>query len=49
VLAWRFEEDCTQSEIAARLGLSQMQVSRIIRRILDTTRELLEPSEALAS
>jgi len=49
VLAWRFEEDCTQSEIAARLGLSQMQVSRIIRRILDTTRELLEPAEALAS
>ena len=49
VLAWRFEEDCTQSEIAARLGLSQRQVSRIIRRILDTTRELLEPAEPLAS
>ena len=49
VLAWRFEEDCTQSEIAERLGLSQMQVSRIIRRILDTTRELLEPAEPLAS
>jgi RNA polymerase sigma-B factor len=49
VLAWRFEEDCTQSEIAARLGLSQMQVSRIIRRILDNTRELLETAEPLAS
>jgi RNA polymerase sigma-B factor len=49
VLAWRFEEDCTQSEIAERLGLSQMQVSRIIRRILDSTRELLEPAEPLAS
>lgn len=49
VLVWRFEEDCTQSEIAARLGLSQMQVSRIIRRILDTTREMLEPAERLAS
>jgi len=49
VLAWRFDEDCTQSEIAERLGLSQMQVSRILRRILDSTRELLEPAEPLAS
>jgi RNA polymerase sigma factor (sigma-70 family) len=44
VLAWRFDEECTQSQIAVRLGLSQMQVSRIIRRILDTTRDLLEPA-----
>ena len=49
VLKWRFEEECTQSEIARRLGVSQMQVSRIIRRLLDRTRELLEPAEALAS
>lgn len=49
VLVWRFEEECTQSEIAVRLGLSQMQVSRIIRRILDQTREMLEPAEPLAS
>jgi len=26
-----------------------MQVSRILRRILDSTRELLEPAEPLAS
>ncbi len=49
VVVWRFEEECTQGEIAERLGLSQMQVSRIIRRILDQTRELLEPAEPLAS
>lgn len=49
VLTWRFDEECTQSEIAERLGLSQMQVSRIIRRILDHARELLEPDTALAS
>ncbi len=49
VVVWRFEEECTQSEIAKRLGLSQMQVSRIIRRILNHARELLEPHEALAS
>ncbi len=49
VLTWRFEDDLTQSEIAERLGLSQMQVSRIIRRILDHTRELLEPAEPMAS
>jgi RNA polymerase sigma-B factor len=48
VLVWRFDEECTQSEIAVRLGLSQMQVSRIIRRILDTTRDLLEPAAPLA-
>ena len=49
VLKWRFEEECTQSEIARRLGVSQMQVSRIIRRLLDRTRQLLEPAEPLAS
>ena len=49
VIVWRFEEECTQGEIAERLGLSQMQVSRIIRRILDQTRELLEPAEPVAS
>ena len=48
VLLWRYEDECTQTEIADRLGLSQMQVSRIIRRILDHTRRLLDKAAALA-
>ena len=39
MLRMRFEEDMTQSEIAARCGVSQMQVSRLLRRSLT---ELLE-------
>jgi RNA polymerase sigma-B factor len=35
VLVLRFGEDMTQSEIAERVGVSQMHVSRLIRRSLD--------------
>ena len=38
VLYMRFYEDLTQAEIAERIGLSQMQVSRIIRRSLEPSR-----------
>ncbi|HEY2436636.1 MAG TPA: SigB/SigF/SigG family RNA polymerase sigma factor [Solirubrobacteraceae bacterium] len=38
-LELRFRRDLTQSEIAERLGISQMQVSRILRRALDSMRE----------
>lgn len=41
VLWWRFGEECTQREIAVRMGISQMQVSRILRRILTQCRENL--------
>jgi RNA polymerase sigma-B factor len=35
ILRLRFEEDLTQSDIAARVGLSQMHVSRLLRDALD--------------
>lgn len=40
VLALRFFEELTQSQIAERLGVSQMQVSRLLRRALAQLREL---------
>ena len=36
ILRLRFGEDLTQSEIGTRLGISQMHVSRLIRRALAT-------------
>jgi RNA polymerase sigma-B factor len=39
ILHLRFFEGLTQSQIAARVGISQMHVSRLIRRSLDKLRE----------
>jgi RNA polymerase sigma-B factor len=36
ILRLRFQEDLTQAEIGARLGISQMHVSRIIRKAITT-------------
>jgi RNA polymerase sigma-B factor len=41
VLALRFVEDATQAEIAVDIGLSQMQVSRILRRALSRLEVLM--------
>lgn len=42
ILFLRFEEDLTQSEIAERVGISQMQVSRLLRKSLKRLRELTD-------
>ena len=46
ILRLRFVEDLTQSEIADRIGVSQMQVCRLLRRSLE---ELRTPSCDLAA
>jgi RNA polymerase sigma-B factor len=35
ILRLRFEADLTQAEIAERIGVSQMHVSRLLRRSLE--------------
>jgi RNA polymerase sigma-B factor len=45
MLHMRFVEDLTQTEIAARIGISQMQVSRLLRRSLDQLRALTRDAD----
>ena len=45
VLQLRFVEDLTQSEIAERIGVSQMQVSRLLRHALEQLRILTRASD----
>jgi RNA polymerase sigma-B factor len=40
ILQMRFVQDLTQTEIAERVGISQMQVSRLLRRSLEQLRTL---------
>ncbi|HSK48945.1 MAG TPA: SigB/SigF/SigG family RNA polymerase sigma factor [Solirubrobacterales bacterium] len=49
VLRLRFIEDLTQSEIAERIGYSQMHVSRILRQTLRQIRDQIEEDQAGAS
>jgi RNA polymerase sigma-B factor len=46
VLRLRFGSEMTQSEIGARVGVSQMQVSRLLRRALERLRERAGVGEA---
>jgi RNA polymerase sigma-B factor len=49
VLGLRFIEDMTQTQIAQEIGVSQMQVSRILRRALSRLRELTESPQQATS
>jgi RNA polymerase sigma-B factor len=42
ILRLRFEEDMTQAEIAQVVGLSQMQISRLLRRSLEQVRARMD-------
>jgi RNA polymerase sigma-B factor len=44
MLRLRFFEELTQTQIAERIGVSQMQVSRLLRRCLEQLRERTEES-----
>jgi RNA polymerase sigma-B factor len=48
IVVLRFYEGLTQSEIAKRLGVSQMQISRILARTLDRLRTGAAAGDALA-
>jgi RNA polymerase sigma-B factor len=43
----RFEEDLTQAEIGAIFGVSQMQVSRILRQTIEQLRKVADEAEML--
>lgn len=47
ILRMRYVEDLTQTEIAERVGISQMQVSRLLRRSLDQLRSLTHAPAAV--
>ena len=46
VLRLRFAEDLTQTEISERIGVSQMQVSRIIRQSIARLRMDIDKAPA---
>ena len=49
ILRMRFEQDMTQAEIGEVIGVSQMQVSRVIRRALERLRSLAEGQARVAA
>ncbi|ADB29816.1 RNA polymerase, sigma 28 subunit, Sig B/F/G subfamily [Kribbella flavida DSM 17836] len=50
ILELRFIEGHTQADIGAEIGVSQMQVSRLLRGILDRLREQIEsPNQVIAA
>lgn len=52
IIVWRFYEECTQREIGDRLGIGQVQVSRLLTKALEQMRRLANeahPSAALTA
>jgi RNA polymerase sigma-B factor len=49
ILELRFIDGHTQADIGAEIGVSQMQVSRLLRSILDRLRDQIEPHTAAAA
>ena len=47
-LQMRLKEDVRQQDIAAKLGCSQMQVSRLLRRGAARLREMMDPKNEAA-
>jgi RNA polymerase sigma-B factor len=47
ILRLRFEEDLTQREIGDLLGVSQMQISRVIRQAISRLREIADQHEQM--
>jgi RNA polymerase sigma-B factor len=45
ILHLRFFEGMTQTQVAARIGISQMHVSRLIRKSIDSLRETMMHQE----
>jgi RNA polymerase sigma-B factor len=49
ILDMRFFRDCTQQEIADEIGVTQMQVSRLLSALLDRLRAHLETSQSVSA
>lgn len=47
ILHLRFFEGMTQTQVAARIGISQMHVSRLIRKSIDNLRQYMAQEESL--
>lgn len=47
ILHLRFFEGMTQTQVATRIGISQMHVSRLIRKSIDNLRQFMAEDEAL--
>ena len=48
ILHLRFFEGMTQTQVAARVGVSQMHVSRLIRKSIESLRQYMAEDENLA-